>query len=285
MHPKFGTVPAVLCLLSLSACASLVSSAASGLAGSLNTAMLNQEDPQIVRDGAPAYMLLLDGMVADAPRDVGLLRAASELYAAYGVVFVEDAERARTLTSRARSYGQRALCASEESTCGSWDRPFEEFEGAVARTRDSDVPALYSFAVSWLAYIQAHREDWSALAQLPQVRVALETVQELNPDYRVAKIQHYLGVLNTIRPPALGGDFDAGQEHFERAIEMSGGLDFSVKVDYAKYFARTLYDRELHDRLLNEVLEADPHHEGLVLMNILAQGNARALLESGDEYF
>ena len=40
-----------------------------------------------------------------------------------------------------------------------------------------------------------------------------------------------------------------------RALEVSGDRDLSIKVDYARYYARTLYDRELHDRLLQEVLE------------------------------
>ena len=31
-----------------------------------------------------------------------------------------------------------------------------------------------------------------------------------------------------------------------------------MKVEYARGYARTLYERELHDRLLTEVMEADP---------------------------
>jgi hypothetical protein len=45
------------------------------------------------------------------------------------------------------------------------------------------------------------------------------------------------------------------------------------------------YDRELHDRLLHEVLEADPQVPGLTLTNTLAQRQARVLLESADGYF
>ena len=66
---------------------------------------------------------------------------------------------------------------------------------------------------------------------------------------------------------------------------MAGLEDLGIKVDYARYYARTLYDRELHDRLLNEVLEANPYQKGLVLLNTLAQEDARELLASADEYF
>lgn len=269
----------------LGGCASLVARAGSGMAGNLNTAMMNQNDPEIVRDGAPAYLLMLDSFVEGSPDNVGMLRAAAELYAAYGVVFVDDNERARKLTARGRSYGQRALCAAEPRACGMWDLPYDGFVAVLDEVEGDHVPALYTFALTWLAFIQAHREDWTALARLPQVEAALLRLQVLDPAFRQAKVEHYLAVLNTIRPPALGGDFDSGLAHYQRALALSSGRDLSIKVDFAKYYARTLYDRELHDRLLNEVLEADPEQEGLVLMNTLAQTEARALLESADEYF
>jgi hypothetical protein len=98
-------------------------------------------------------------------------------------------------------------------------------------------------------------------------------------------VQRYLGILNTIRPPALGGDFEAGQAHFERALELSGGRDLGIKVDYARYYARPLYDRELHDRLLREVLEAEPVQRGYTLFNTLAQEEAEEFLAGADDYF
>ncbi len=66
---------------------------------------------------------------------------------------------------------------------------------------------------------------------------------------------------------------------------MSGGRDLGVKVDYARYYARTLYDRELHDRLLAEVLDANPEQPGLTLFNTLAQADAQELLADADDYF
>jgi hypothetical protein len=238
-----------------------------------------------VRDGAPAYLLMLDSFVEGAPENVAVLSAAAELYSAYGVVFVDDPARARKLTTRGRAYGRRALCAAEETACGSWELPFEQFVETLQQVNVKQTPALYTFGLSWLAWIQAHSDDYSALAKLPQVKVVLQRVQQLDPAYEEANIEHFLGVLNTIRPPALGGDFDAGLEHFQRAMQVSGGHDLGIKVDYARYYARTLYDRELHDRLLNEVLAADPVYPGLTLFNTLAQEEAQELLATADDYF
>ena len=68
-------------------------------------------------------------------------------------------------------------------------------------------------------------------------------------------------------------------------MSLSGGYDLSIIVDFAKYYARTLYERELHDSLLNEVLQADPVQPGYTLFNTLAQTEAQALLDSADDYF
>lgn len=269
----------------LTACISMVASAGAGLAGNLNTAIMNQDDPPLVRDGAPAYLLMLDSFVEGAPENVAVLSAAAELYSAYGVVFVDDPVRARKLTTRGKAYGQRALCAAEDAACGIWDRSYEEFVQGLQGIDAGEASALYTFGLSWLAWIQAHSDEFSALAKLPQVQAALQRVQALDPRFEEANIEHFLAVLNTIRPPALGGDFEAGLAHYLRALEVSGGRDLGIKVDYARYYARTLYDRELHDRLLEEVLEAEPEQPGLTLFNTLAQDEAKELLGSADEYF
>jgi hypothetical protein len=269
----------------LAGCASMVASAGGGLAGNLSIAIMNQDDPELVRDGAPAYLLMLDSFVEGAPDNEASLRAAAELYSAYGVVFVDDPVRARKLTTRGRDYGRRALCASAEEACGAWDLPYDAFVQQLDLLKRKQVPALYTFGLSWIAWIQAHSDDFAALAKLPQAQAALRRVQRLDRSYEEANIEHLLGVLNTIRPPALGGDFDAGLVHFERALRVSGGRDLGIKVDYARYYARTLYDRELHDRLLQEVIAADPLEPGLTLFNTLAQDDARELLETADDYF
>jgi hypothetical protein len=274
-----------LTVLFIPACASVVATAGSGMAGNLTSAIMNQDDPQLVRDGAPAYLLMLDSFVEGAPGNEAALGAAAELYSAYGVVFVDDPIRARKLTSRGRSYGRRALCEAREELCGIWDLNYEEFVQGLKAAQAKDVPALFTFGLSWIAYIQAHSDDFGALAKLPQAQAVLLRVKRLDYTYQQSNVEHYLAVLNTIRPPALGGDFETGKRHYERAIAVSQGRDLSIKVDYARYYARTLYDRELHDRLLNEVLEADAVQPGYTLFNTLAQDDAQQLLDSADDYF
>lgn len=260
-------------------------SATSGMATNLNAAIMNQDDPEIVRDGAPAYLLMLDSFVEGSPDDAAMLSAAAELYAAYGVLFVEDSDRADRLTARSLSYGQRSLCASNRSACGIEGLSFQQFEDILNELDSSDAPSLYTLGLSWIAYIKVHSSDWGALTKLPRVESALKRVQVLDDQYQAIQVEHFLAVLNTIRPPALGGDFEAGKAHYERALALSGGKDLSINVDYARYYARTLYDRELHDRLLNDVISAEPNQDGYTLFNTMAQRDAQEMLDSADDYF
>ena len=55
---------------------------------------------------------------------------------------------------------------------------------------------------------------------------------------------------------------EVAREHFERAIELSEGRDLSIKVEYARRYARLVFDQELHDRLLTDVLNAPAEAPG-----------------------
>jgi hypothetical protein len=46
-----------------------------------------------------------------------------------------------------------------------------------------------------------------------------------------------------------------------------------------------VFDQALHDRLLDEVLAADPKAPGLTLINTLAREQARQLKDSSKDYF
>jgi hypothetical protein len=83
----------------------------------------------------------------------------------------------------------------------------------------------------------------------------------------------------------MGGKPELGREHFEKAVRLSGGDNLTAKVVYARQYARLVFNRELHDRLLNEVIMADPVAPDLTLMNMLAQQQAKQLLAEANDYF
>lgn len=268
-----------------SGCASLVSNAASNFADNLSRAIANQSDPETVRDGAPAYLLLLDSLIEGSPDDPALLAAAANMYASYGAVFTDDPIRARRLTDRAYNYGFKAICIEFDPACGWRGISYDDYIATLEGLKEKHADVVYAYGLASLAYIRTHAADFTALARLPHAEALLMRYLEISGGEAEASVYVFLGILATIRPPALGGEPEKGRAAFERAIELTHGKDLSAKVEFARGYARLLYERELHDELLNEVLAADPEVDGFTLTNVMAQADAVELLASADDYF
>ena len=285
MSPAARPMRLLVLLLVLSALGGCASLATDRLAGNLSDAILNQDDPETVKAGMPAYLVLIDSLIDGDPQNEKLLLAGSNLYGAYAAAFVKEPERARRLTRKARDYSDRALCVHEQRLCNLMDKPYDAFSAKVGALGKSDVPVLFASAAAWAGWIQANSSDWNAIADLAKVKAMMERVVALDETYQHGEAHLYLGVIATLLPPALGGKPEEGRIHFERAIKISGGRDLMDKVEYARHYARITYNRPLHDRLLHEVLDADAVAPGLTLSNMLAKQQARELLASADSYF
>jgi hypothetical protein len=272
---------AVVGALLTTGCASFIGGKA---ADTLASAILNQDDPELVASGVPAYLLLVDGLIAQSPDNPALLSAGAQLFALYGSRFAPP-ERAVALTSKARRYGERAMCLAHEAACEWHGLDYERYNAELQRVGAKDIGALYSYAVSWLANLDATSEDWTAVAELPWVEAAMMRTLALDETYERGAVHGYLGILNALRPPALGGKPDVARAHFERAIELSSGRDLSIKVEYARRYARLVFDQELHDRLLTDVMNAPVDAPLYTLFNVLAKQEAESLLANSKEYF
>jgi len=284
-HIWRALIAAAVVIVLTTGCSSIMSSATTGLAESLTNAVLNQNDPETVRQGAPAYLLLIDGLIADNPNNAALLMAGASLYSSYAGAFVDDPERASRLSRKGRDFGWAAWCRVEKEACEIWSAPYEDFERVVEGTRPKDVSVLYSAGAAWATWIKANTDDWSAVADKARVDAMMQRVVALDETFEDGSAFLYLGILATLLPEAMGGKPEQGRADFERVIELSDGRNLMAKVLLARSYARLVFDRELHDRLCREVIDADPVAPGLTLTNTIAQEEARALLGSSEDYF
>lgn len=272
----------LLVVLALGACTSMITSR---LGNNLSTAIINQDDPETVKAGAPAYLLLIDSLIEGSPNDTSVLIAGAKLYSVYAAVFVEDIERAKRMSGKAKSYARRAVCIKHQSLCNVDQGAFTEMLPALEETDRDALPALYTYALAWALWIQNHSDDWAAVADLPRIEAMLNRVIALEDGYERGQAHLYLGILHTQRPPALGGKPEKGRKHFEKALTYSQGRDLMTKVEYARRYARMVFDQELHDRLLKEVIMSDTNVPGHTLSNVLAQRQAKELLKTSADYF
>lgn len=276
---------AALLVLATAGCASLVGRAGAGLGRDLGAGVLEQDDPQLVADGLPAYLLLIDGLLRSSPDNADLLLAGANLNGAYAGSFTTEPDRRKRLALKAEALARRATCLASKPLCAALDAPFDEFSTVVGRLRERDVPVAHALAVAWAGVLQADPGDWERIADLPRVEALLAATRRLAPRHDGGSASMYLGVLNCLRPESLGGKPRDGIAFLEEALALSGGRNQMARVLDAEYCARLLFDQDRHDRLLAEVLAADPVAPGLTLVNTLAQRRARELQESAKDYF
>lgn len=279
---------ALLVAMGVSGCASIVGKATDSFSRNLGNAVLNSEDPATVRDGLPAYLLLLDALIAgQKPGDksnAGVLLAAGQLNGAYAGNFTQgDVVRSQRLSKKSMDYVRAAVCLGDSELCAALDKDIDSFIAVV--NKDTDTALMYALASSWAGYLQSNSEDWGAIADLPKVEALLMRVVALDANHERGLPYVYLGVINSLRPEALGGKPEIGRAYFEKAIMLSGGRNLYAKTALAQYYARLVFNQELHDQLLNEVIEANPKASGYTLINTLAQDQAKQLLASGKDYF
>jgi len=266
-------------------CASMLYSATSNMASSLSHAMLNHDDLDTIKGAAPAYLLMADGLLRDNPNEIDLLTAAAQMYSAYAGVFVNEPERSKRLTNRALDYAMRAACLQRTVACEWPKQRYAVFKDSLIELEKDDVPVFFTLGSTWAGWIQAHSEEWNAIAELPRVTAIMQRIIELDETYQQGAAHLYLGVAYTLLPPAMGGKPEMGREHFEQAIHLSNEQNLTVKVLYARQYARLVFNRELYERLLQEVIAADPIAPDLTLMNMLAQQQAQQLLAEANDYF
>lgn len=255
------------------------------MADNLSDSILSQNDPQVVADGAPSYLIMLDSLVMGSPDDADLLSASASLYSAYATLFVDEPERAAKMTDKALTYARQAICEEVEKICATDQGDIDVFKQALTEVEEDEIKLLFTYGSAWAGWIQSHRDDWNAVAQVPKIEAVMTRVAELDETYEWGRAYLYLGVINSQLPPALGGKPEKGRAFFEKAIEIAEGQDLIAKVEFARHYSRLLFDQELHDQLLNEVVAADPNQGTLTLSNSIAQQHAKELLATSQEYF
>ena len=245
-----------------------------------------QSDLRVVREGMPAYLLLMDGMVEGWPDNDRLLLAAARTYSSFASAFVTEDDPAfrDVLLSRSKTYALRAL--EQRGLERPLTSPFDGFEAALKRTTGDDLPYLFWAGSCWAAWIGIHRNSIEALAELPRVEALMRRALALDEGYFYGGPHLFMGIWYASRPSVAGGSLERAHTHFSKAIEFGQGQFLMTYVYYADVYARKTLDRELFTSTLQKTLDtpADIVPE-LTLLNTVARQKAAKLLAQADEFF
>jgi len=259
---------------------------AAALVEDVAKASSKQSDLRLVREGMPAYLMLMDGMVEGWPDNERLLLAAAQAYSSYAAAFVgaDDPAFRDVLLLRAKTFALQSL--EQRGISAPLTSPFAEFERQVGQTTRSDVPYVFWSASCWGNWIAAHANSINAVAELPRVEALMRRALSLDETYYYGGPHIFMGILYASRPPVAGGSLDLSRQHFLKAIEIGQGKFLMAYVYYADYYARKAFDQELFVSVLNKVLETpvDTVPE-LTLLNTVARNKAQVLLGKTEEYF
>ena len=260
----------------------------------------SDEDPQLVREALPFNLKTIETLLQSSPNNPVLLLSACSTFSLYAAGFIAaDAEiaewrdfdyatadalkvRARKMYVRARNY---CLTKVELDHPGISERLRQEPDTAVEVFGLDDVETLYWLGGSWGLAIAVGLDQPELSADLPAVRALLERALTLDEDYNRGALHAAFITLESV-PELLGGSPARAREHFERAVELSGGLDASPYVSLATGISVAAQDRAEFEMLLRSALAVDPDEdESIRLMNIVSQQRAQLLLDHIDELF
>jgi hypothetical protein len=245
-----------------------------------------QSDLRILREGMPAYLMLIDGMIEAWPDNEQLLISAAQSYSSFASLFVEDQDKeyANLLYGRGKQYALRSL--ERRGFKEPLQRPFDDFKEGLKSLGKKDVPTIFWAATCWTNWIRLNLDSMEALSELPRVEWMMKRVLEIDEGFYYGGPHLFMGIWFASRPKIAGGDLKKAQEHFLRALDLGKGKFLMAYVYYANYYARKMMDKELFTSTLQKVLEtpADTSPD-LVLLNTVAKKQAKDLLSHVGEYF
>jgi len=245
-----------------------------------------QSDLRMIREGMPAYLMLMDGMIEALPDNEQLLIAAAQGYSSFASAFLEDQDKdyANFLFAKGRQYALRSL--EMRGLKEPLQSPFDDFKDRLKVLGKKDIPYLFWAATCWANWISLNLDSMEALSELPRVEIMMKRVLELDEGFYYGGPHLFMGIWYASRPKIAGGDLKKAQGHFLKALDLGQGKFLMAYVYYANYYARQTLDKDLFISTLQKVLEARVDiPSDLTLLNTVAKKKAKELLSRTEEYF
>lgn len=207
----------------------------------------SDDDIELVGAAVPFGLKLYESLLSTAPDNRDLLLAAASGFTQYAYAFVQeeadridatDLARARHLRARAhklyvrgRDYALRGLDVAHP---GFTTLLHQDTAAALALTTADDVPFLYWAGASWAAALAMAKQDLTLVATLPTAAALVQQVLRLDETFDYGAAHEFFIAYEASRPEAMGGSITRAREHYQHALEISGGVRASVHITLAE---------------------------------------------------
>ncbi len=280
VRPIFILLVCCYCI-GLSSCSSLVTTAIRPAIGNIQ----EQTNIDLVCEGFPAYLLMIDSMLVSSPENNSLLLAGTQSYSAYATALEDcgggDDKRISPIADKAKVYGLRLL---RHYLPTGTEQDYDALDHELAKLDRSDVPDVFWGTFGWLTWVKEQKGSPEALADVGLIEKIMARLLQLDESYQGGSIHLFFGAYYASKPVMFGGRPDLSKIHFEKALQLSKRRFLLTQVTYAETLARSTLDQKLYDQLLKEVLafplDSAPEFG---LSNQIAKNKAKRLLK--ENYF
>jgi len=257
------------------------------------------DDVELVGAAIPFGLKTIETLLVQVPEHRGLLTAAARGFTQYAYIYVQlpadeleernvaaaydERTRARRLYLRARNFGLRGLGFEHDDALA---RLRGEPETALAGMGADDLETLYWTGIAWSAAIALGKDQPALIADLPVVDAIIARATALDPDFDDGGLHTFLISYEMGRPGGGAEATEIAYQHFQRAVELSGGQRVAPFVAMAESVTVAQRQRRAFEDLLEQALAVDTDGRAeWRLANHVMQRRARWLLARTDTFF
>lgn len=268
----------------LSGCAALI---IDPLVAPLEQSLEQQENVDLLHDGTPSLLLMIDGLLANDPHNQKLLISGTKAYSSYSLLLAQyqKPEQAIRCAEHGKKLAQTLLTSIPALNKFS-KIPLDCLKNNLDQIKTDDVAPLFWGGYGLAVWIKLKQGSPASLVALPRIELIMARVVELDESFNHGGAHIFLGAMYGSKPSLYGGNPKASRRHFEKALALAHRRFLPAQVAFAETYARQVFDRQLFKNLLEEVLTT-PLAEAprLKASNSLAKLKARQLLDRIDEFF
>lgn len=272
----FGTIFVLLMVTSCSTMRSVALKTAAPLFMESMSGIEAEGNWEQFKNGVPANLTLIDGLLAVRPYDENLLMAAIKGNAGYAfgvseTLYLSDKlqdesksahkEQAIAHYTKAFEYGLRYLKQN--------DLTFEDVKKAMKEKKgipglfdnqlagdQVDLEAILFSAQSLGGLVNLQRDNLQLVSLLPVVKGMFDWVCGEQPNIAHGMCDIFYGSYEAGRPAMLGGNPEKGKEIFEKLIE-ANPHNWLARVAFLEYYSIPQYDEDVYNRQKKELIKAE----------------------------
>jgi hypothetical protein len=206
----------LLLSLLLSSCTGTITTA---LVGPALENMQQQSDVELVCEGTPPYLLMIDSIIASDPQNPNMLILGAKAYSGYIGAMQEcglSKDRIAAMADKAHLYGIALLSPIVPI---SPTNTLDELDEKLQYISKSYTARLFWGAFAWISWIERQAGAPAALADISKIEKILLKIIELDETFQSGAAHFLLGAYYGSKPKMFGGKPELSKFHFDKSLQ------------------------------------------------------------------